>query len=276
MLLPRKVFYYMFPAVFSHFLDNPEVLNNLGVFYARSSMFSINKKNYVQQKKNKYRSRNFILKAIERDPGYAIAFFNLGQIYLLIGERDLARKKFFKAIDILESGYKSGISMSGLCLPLNFDSFHMQWQWTLLEYGQKSDKARRHLSDLLLHRAYEKLGDIYSKRKRKTQPLEYYKKSIHYWPNSAVAEYKLGGTLQKMGHLEKAIYHYKSSMDNAPFYFPAWYSYVKGLYDLNRRKECELACKEFITILNAFPSYRNKKKPFIKILDLLKNKQKLF
>lgn len=255
--------------------NHPELLNNFGLFYAMCSTFSINKRSLIRQKNNQNQSIRLIRKAGNNNPQYAIAFFNLAQIYLLKTEINLAEVTFLKAIDILENDYRNAFSEKGLFFPLRYDSFfYQQWQRIIFEHAKKSDHTKLCLKNLLLHQIYEKLGDIYSEKRNKVRTLEYYKKSIYYQPNSGVTEYKLGRILQKMGHIEKAIHWYKKSMDAAPFYFPAWLSYAKGLYKLDKRGECKRACKKFLSILNAFAVYKGRKRPFKKILNLLEQKEK--
>jgi Tfp pilus assembly protein PilF len=54
----------------------------------------------IQQQENQAVAREQLIKAIEHDSSYALAYFVLGVVYEQTGRRDLAVEMYKKALDI--------------------------------------------------------------------------------------------------------------------------------------------------------------------------------
>jgi len=161
------------------FLNNPEVLNNLGLTLA------------LQGKNGK--AIQSYKEAIRIQPNYYESYFNMGDALI-------NQKKFTEALVVYEK-----------VLKFNFDNSRAQYNFAIIQ-----DKLGMHKKALASYEeairlnpdyaeAYNNMGNIYRSQENLDKALDAFKKAIKLRPKFAEAYFNLGHIYRKMGQIEDAI-----------------------------------------------------------------------
>jgi tetratricopeptide (TPR) repeat protein len=157
-------------------------------------------------------------KAIEIDPNYKDAYYNLGNCYQ---ENDEAIIHYKKVLE-LDSNYKEAYYNLGIC-----------YQET-----KNNDEAIIHYKNAIeldsnYKKAYNNLGNCYQETNNYYEAMIHYKQTIEIDPNYKEAYNNLGICYYKTKNNDEAIIHYKKAIELDPNYKEA-YNNLAYVYLFNK------------------------------------------
>ncbi len=182
------------------------------------------------------------LKAIEIDPNFKFAYYNMGLICEAHKKYEEAIEWYDKAIAIDEE-YANAYNGIGVCY------------YAMNNYTKAKDaylKAKE-IDDLLVY-PYYNLGLIAEKEKDTETAIKNYKKAIEIDPNYGLAYNNLGICYYDMGDYDKALEYYYKGIEVMP---SSVYPYYNIGLIAERREQWDEAKKWYNKALGVDPSYTN-------------------
>lgn len=228
--------------------ENPELWNNRGVVLIATQ--GTGKSKTEARTIRIAEALHCFQTAIEKDPAYAPAHFNLACCYYGIGHLESSEAAVCKAISVLKENPGHTSSLSGLYLPSQYDSFKVELERITFSYPDP-DQFHIEKTGLVLWRFYDLLGDIYFKKGALALARKSYEQSVEQRPDMGETRYKLGQVMERLGEFEEALQQYKESIKHNPFIFDCWKSQVNLLNLMGLWKDAGEACLEYRTMLTA-------------------------
>lgn len=222
--------------------ENPELWNNLGVV-----LFSSQPGEWED-------ALNYFQQAIEKNPSYALPYFNSGYCNFVAGRWNDAEDQVLHAIYILEDNDDDLSSLSGLYLPAAYNTFKVEYERISFSYNRPCELHKEKRS-LFLWKLYDLLGDIYTNKRDLDKAIQAYESAIGKKPEIGETRYKLGCLLEHLGEFEMALSQYAESIKHNPFIVPCWRNQVNLLNLMGSWKEAGDKCLEYRTMLKAFPDH---------------------
>ncbi|GIW21588.1 MAG: hypothetical protein KatS3mg068_0595 [Candidatus Sericytochromatia bacterium] len=198
--------------------NNVEALNNLGVLYAQAYFnlsFSKDKQLIVKAKK-------LIEKSISLYPEYALARMNLAIIEYKDDNYDIAEKFLNDVIIVITNNPEKSIKYKGFYFTsdnlFDNDIFKLNWEKSLYQFYNSKDELNFALTDLILGKTFEILGDIYKKQYLYELSEEMYKASLQLIEQGfEMTKYNLAEVLFELKKYEEAIENLNSFLIREPF-----------------------------------------------------------
>jgi|GEM_PF-1478816 len=182
----------------------------------------------------------YFQRALQLDPNFWEAQYNLGVIYYNFGLYDRAQRQFNEVIEKQGRFYKPYFG-KGVINYLNKNYREAQRQ--LKKSVQlKSDHDR----------SYYYLGVVYSEMDSIKKSIDYLEKSIEYNPNYANAHYQLGLAQMKRGWFKKATTIFNVAIKLDPDFYLAHNALGEAYYALNLYEESTI---EFNKAIKIKPNY---------------------
>ncbi len=230
--------------------DNPEMLNNRGVVYSGYA-------GSLQDQKIKMEfygyAEEYFRKAISVNPYYAVAIFNLANLYLDTNRLDEGENRLNEVIRILENDIVSATTVLGLFSSLNYDFFRVERERIAFEYTGRD--YRKETGHLILYKALERLGDINASLNLYHNALIAYENASVIKPENGTLLYKYGRLLLKNGNTERAVEQFHTAIKAEPFLFDSMVE-LAGLLDKSGRYiERDRIVSKSLKIIDACPSY---------------------
>nr|WP_277424501.1 tetratricopeptide repeat protein [Bathymodiolus thermophilus thioautotrophic gill symbiont] len=187
------------------------------------------------EEKNQEQKISLYQKAIEIDPNYYRAYYNIGTVYDEL-------KEYQKAID----AYKEII---GIKPDYHFAHNNMGIDYNKLKEHQKAiDAYKEAIKIKPNHRAYYNMGIAYSKLKEYQKAIDAYKEAIRIKPDYHRACYSMGIAYSELKEYQKAIDAYKEAIRIKPDYHRACYNMGIAYSELKEYQKAIDAYKEAIRI----------------------------
>jgi len=184
-------------------------------------------------------------KAIEIDPNYAKAHYNLGGAYHELGQFEDSVKSYEKSI-VIDPNYAQAHYNLGNVLK---DFGHLDEAIVSYEKALviKPDYVEAHYS---LGVMFEELGQL-------NEMIEHFKQAVAIQPNLAEAHNRIGIGFEKLGQLDNAFKNYEKAILINPSTSEAHNNLGNVLRDLGRFDESAQAYKKAIEINPDYPVLHN-------------------
>lgn len=245
--------------------ENPILLNNLGVVYGLLSRFT-------SEESMLRKGVNCCNKATTINPNFVIANFNSALMHLELREYVPSLSRLKESALMLQRDYRGVLTMLGLYYPYpsGYDVFKVEWERALYENAGVPGRLRVQIYNLLNWKIHHLLGDVCLAIDPGDLLLAkgYYMKAVSFRADFGETYHKLGRVEVALGRYREGLGFIKTAMEKAPFYFPAWLDYFQILYNLGRSEECRAFCKEKLTVLKAFPNYKDMQDKFNRFWEL--------
>jgi tetratricopeptide (TPR) repeat protein len=179
-------------------------------------------------------------KAIQLNPEYADAYYNLGNALYRQGQLEQAIENYQKAIQLnpeyADAYYNLGIALS--------------------DHGQLAQAIENYQKAIQLDPgkvlAYNNLGNALCKQGQLKRAIQNYQKAIQLNPEYALAYYNLGIALSDHGQLAQAIENYQKAIQLNPEYADAYYNLGNALY---RQGQLDQAIENYQKAIQLNPKY---------------------
>ncbi|MEP7141230.1 MAG: tetratricopeptide repeat protein [Ferruginibacter sp.] len=178
--------------------------------------------------------------AVDIQPYYPDAFYNMGDAYHNKGDYDKAIECFQKAIDI-RPDYPNALISIGVAYSFK-DEPDMA-----IAYYQKAIEVQPWEPVI-----FKNLGNRYSSKGDHDKAIEYYQKAIEIQPDYAEVYYNMGNVYSNKYEQDKAIECYQRAIDIQPGYCEAYYN-LGTLY--SRKEEHDKAIEYYQKATQIKPDY---------------------
>ena len=239
--------------------ENPILLNDLGVVYGLLSGFT-------SEESMLRKGINCCDKAVAINPNFVIANFNSALMCLELREYAQCLSKLKESTLMLQRDCRGVLATLGLYYPHpgGYDVFKVEWERALYENVGVPERLPVQISTLLNWKIHDLLGDVSLAINPDDLLLAkgYYMRAVSFRADFGETYHKLGRVEVALGRYREGLKFIKTAMEKAPFHFPAWLDYFQILYKLGRFEECRAFCQEKLTVLRAFPNYKNMRDKF--------------
>jgi hypothetical protein len=202
--------------------NNLEALNNLSVLYAHAYFnLSLSKDNQLL-----ITIRKLFEKCISLYPEYALARMNWGIIEYRAENYDISEKLLNEVIMSVTNLPDKSIKYKGFYFTseklFDNDIFKLKWEKSLYQFYNSKDELDFSLTDLILSKTFEILGDIYRKQYSYDLSEEMYKLSLQLVDDGFEnTKFNLSYVLFKLNKYDESIEYLNSLLIREPFNFEA-------------------------------------------------------
>lgn len=200
--------------------NNIESLNNLAVLYAHAYFnFSFSK-----DKQLLIKIRDLFEKSISLYPEYSLARMNWAIIEYREGNYDIAEKLLNDVIISITNLPEKAIKYRGFYFTseklFDNDIFKLKWEKSLYQFYNSKEELNFSLTDLILSKTFEILGNIYKKQYAYEISEEMYKASLQIIDDGfEKTKFNLSQILYNMNKYDEAIEYINSLLLREPFEF---------------------------------------------------------
>lgn len=236
---------------------NPEILNNRGVVYAG---YASNLKDMVMKMEFYGYAEEYFKKAISHIGNYAVANYNLANLYLNMGGIEKGETVLKEVVEMLKDDLLAATLTMGLFTSLAYNWFRIERERISFVYsGSDYQEAIGHL---LLCKSLETLGDIAIYHNLPGTALNAYEEASAIKPENSLLHYKCAQILSHMGEPYKAVEKLRGAISIDPFSFDARIMMTQLLAGLGMFEEHSRIVIESLKMIEACPSYGNYKHRF--------------
>lgn len=250
--LPDSNLNYLFAG------DSTGLMNQRGVIFAEWARMSL-----PHQQQPLWNEAMLALRAaIQQEPDYALARFNLGMICLVQNMGIPCENMFRTAEAQLIAPDLEARQLRGACYPRQFDAFQVDWEETWLEHTPGSDAWRDALRAHLLGRIYRVLCEMSLSRADFQQAEKFAREGLARSPSSARLIYLLGRIARALGRTEEAIAHYRAAIAQTPFELYIWQELIQLCLDTARAKDALSLLENLFALFAGSPFYASHRAGF--------------
>jgi tetratricopeptide (TPR) repeat protein len=185
------------------------------------------------------KAAEYFERAIKIDPSFAMAYHELGMVYLTIGKPVAAREVYAKAMEL--SGRASEKDR------LTIEASHAQYVERDVKRATaiREELVRRYPDDKWMHFW---LGFIYHQQNRPTDAARAFEKCLELDPDFGIAANHLGLTFLELAEFEKALEATKRYIAIAPGEADPWYNLGDVYITMGKVDEATAAFRESLRI----------------------------
>lgn len=194
-------------------------------------------KGFFKEKKDLKNAIKYYQKAIDLEPNFYQAWFNMGTTYGLLEEYEYALEKFQKTIDLESSFYQAWYHLGYTYEQLG------KFEIAIEKYQKAIDYYNDYKSWLQMGIAYGKLGELETAVKKIEKAIEINPSFSHSW-------YNLGYAYEKLEQIETAIEKYQKAVEINPYYNNAWYN-LGCMYE--KLEQFEIAIEKYQKVVEINP-----------------------
>jgi protein O-mannosyl-transferase len=172
--------------------------------------------------------------ALSMKPDYAVALYNLGNVFIKKGEVDEAIEQYQKALHI-KPDYVEVLNNLGNAF------FNKKDYDKALIYFTRADKINPGQID-----AKNNLANVWFVQGKTDEAISQYRDIVKTYPEDADAHYNLAYMLSVQGMIDEAVPHYKESLRINPKYSKAHYNLGNILFNQGKTKQAFIHFAEAI------------------------------
>ena len=197
----------------------------------------------------------FLTRAVEHWPTYALAYYNLANLHLMLEQPDAALLHFTRLLALLMAEGDAALPTIGYYYPRKYDAFTVEWERGVARADARPAQAAEGHRLLLSWDAWRRLADIFAEQGRERQAFAAWDHAIAARPDFGAPYGARAHLHEQRGRLAKAVADYQAAIDREPFYFEAWHGLARTLQQLERTAELQAFVDECLTIIDACPYY---------------------